>query len=318
MHLFSGTRRLIKGLAARSLAGFIRAVKKTSHTIHEPPDLVATLSAHVPFIMAMWHGQFVMLADLNTQEFGVQAVISRHGDAELVAAVLEQFGISAIRGAGAGKRKKNRGGAYALRAALRALTGGSIVAMTADVPVSQARTAGHGIVTLARLSGRPIIPVAAATSRFLVLNTWSKFTINLPFSTLAVIASDPLFVAPDADDKELERMRLAVEIAEYCYRAGLRARPIRVIACSSCRARHSAARVSGGKRPIGIHIVRSDPNDAAQEQDDEERNRPDDDLDTTGIDESGLVACPGVGGPKPPREGKHCNDRGHDDHQHDP
>ena len=211
MHLFSGKRRLIKGLAARSLAGFIRAVKKTSHTIHEPPDLVATLSAHVPFIMAMWHGQFVMLADLNTQEFGVQAVISRHGDAELVAAVLEQFGISAIRGAGAGKRKKNRGGAYALRAALRALTGGSIVAMTADVPVSQARTAGHGIVTLARLSGRPIIPVAAATSRFLVLNTWSKFTINLPFSTLAVVASDPLFVAPDADDKELERMRLAVE-----------------------------------------------------------------------------------------------------------
>ena len=95
--------------------------------------------------------------------------------------------------------------AYALRAALRALTGGSIVAMTADVPVSQARTAGHGIVTLARLSGRPIIPVAAATSRFLVLNTWSKF------STLAVVASDPLFVAPDADDKELERMRLAVE-----------------------------------------------------------------------------------------------------------
>ena len=92
-----------------------------------------------------------------------------------------------------------------------ALTGGSIVAMTADVPVSQARTAGHGIVTLARLSGRPIIPVAAATSRFLVLNTWSKFTINLPFSTLAVVASDPLFVAPDADDKELERMRLAVE-----------------------------------------------------------------------------------------------------------
>ena len=78
MHLFWRKRRLIKGLAARSLAGFIRAVKKTSRTIHEPHDLVATLSAHVPFVMAMWHGQFMMLADLNTPQFDVAAMVSRH------------------------------------------------------------------------------------------------------------------------------------------------------------------------------------------------------------------------------------------------
>jgi lysophospholipid acyltransferase (LPLAT)-like uncharacterized protein len=40
--------------------------------------------------------------------------------------------------------------------------------MTAEVPPGPARKAGIGIVTLARMSGRPIIPVAAATSRFLV------------------------------------------------------------------------------------------------------------------------------------------------------
>ena len=39
-----------------------------------------------------------------------------------------------------------------------------------------------GIVTLARLSGRPIVPVALATSRRKVLEkTWDKTTINLPF-----------------------------------------------------------------------------------------------------------------------------------------
>ena len=64
--------------------------------------------------MAMWHGQFMMLADLNTREFKVAAMVSRHGDGDLVAGVLSKFGISAIRGAGAGPCKRDRGGVYAL------------------------------------------------------------------------------------------------------------------------------------------------------------------------------------------------------------
>lgn len=193
------------------VTGLIRTVKKTSHTVYEPPNFFNELRAQVPFILAMWHGQFMMLADLNTREFGVSAVVARHGDAEVVARVLGHFGISAIRGAGAGNRKRDRGGAYALRNAVRALENGSIVAMTADVPPTKPRTAGDGIVALARLSGRPIIPVAAATSRFFVLKTWSKMTVNLPFSTLALVAGEPIFVAPDADDSAIEHARRQVE-----------------------------------------------------------------------------------------------------------
>jgi 3-deoxy-D-manno-octulosonic-acid transferase len=169
------------------------------------------MRAQVPFIMGMWHGQFMMLADLNTREFNVAAMVARHGDAEVMAHVLAKFGITSIRGAGAGRRKKNRGGVYALRAAHHALDRGTIVAMTADVPSSKPRVAGDGIVTLARLSGRPIIPVAAATSRYTVLNTWSKLTVNMPFSTLAVVAGDPIFVASDADEATLEAARMKVE-----------------------------------------------------------------------------------------------------------
>jgi lysophospholipid acyltransferase (LPLAT)-like uncharacterized protein len=203
--------QLLTKATGRLLAGLIRTVKATSKTVHEPPNLIDNLRAQVPFILAMWHGQFMMLADLNTREFGVSAIVARHGDAEVMARVLEHFGISAIRGAGAGARKKNRGGAYALRAALRALENNNIVAMTADVPPSKPRIAGEGIVTLARLSGKPIIPIAAATSRFFALNTWSKMTINLPFSTLVLAAGDPIFVRPDANETELERVRLEVE-----------------------------------------------------------------------------------------------------------
>ena len=83
--------------------------------------------------------------------------------------------------------------------------------MTADVPTAQPRVAGKGIVTLARLSGRPIIPVAAATSRFFTLNTWSRMTINLPFSKLVFVAGEPFFVPANADERILELARQRIE-----------------------------------------------------------------------------------------------------------
>ena len=61
---------------------------------------------------------------------------------------------------------------------------------------------------IARLSGRPIVPCAAATSRFLSLNTWSRMTINLPRSKLVYVAGDPIHVPADAGEAELEALRL--------------------------------------------------------------------------------------------------------------
>src|SRR5690606_4112157 len=144
-------------------------------------------------------------------ELRVHSMVARHGDAELIGQVLEHFGMDMIRGAGAGTRRRNRGGAYALRAALRALKRGDCVAMTADVPPGPARIAGQGIVTLARLSGRPILPAAVATSRYRSFNTWSRMTLNLPFGKLAVVAGKPIYIGPEEDEESLEEARLAVQ-----------------------------------------------------------------------------------------------------------
>ena len=77
------------------------------------------------------------------------------GDAEVFADALARFNTTLIRGAGANGRRKDRGGASALRAAIRSLDQGISVGMTADVPPGPARKAGIGIVTLAAMSGRP-------------------------------------------------------------------------------------------------------------------------------------------------------------------
>lgn len=208
------TANLLTQLAGRAIAGLIGLVKRTSTTICEPADMLERLGGEHPAIVAVWHGQFMMTSGFRpSPDTKVAAMVARHGDAEVIGVAMQRLGVELIRGAGAGMRRKDRGGAYALRQAVRALNDGASVVMTADVPPGPARKAGLGIVTLARLSGRPILPVASATSRFLALDTWSRMTINLPFSRLAYVAGDPIHVAADADEIQLEAARAQLERA---------------------------------------------------------------------------------------------------------
>ena len=69
---------------------------------------------------------------------------------------------------------------------LDALADGYSMALTADVP-KVSRVAGLGIVMLARASGRPIYPVAVATSRRIELDNWDRTAINLPFGRGAIV-----------------------------------------------------------------------------------------------------------------------------------
>jgi 3-deoxy-D-manno-octulosonic-acid transferase len=94
---------------------------------------------------------------------------------------------------------------------VHALREGRAVGMTADVPGSEARRAGLGVVMVARASGRPIMPLAIATSRYVALSTWSRMTINLPWSNLGFAVGDVVHVPRDAGAEELEGYRQAVE-----------------------------------------------------------------------------------------------------------
>jgi 3-deoxy-D-manno-octulosonic-acid transferase len=202
----------VVALGSALAAGYIRLVYATSRIACEPADPAAKLFAQHPQIVAMWHGQFMMLPKIKPDRpADVAVMVARHDDAEGVGAVLKRFGMGRIRGAGAGWRRRNRGGAAALRESLRALRRGTTVAMTADVPPGPARRAGEGIVTIAKLSGRPIVPCAMATSRFITLGTWSAFTFNLPYSRLGIVVGDPIWVPGDADAAALEASRAMVE-----------------------------------------------------------------------------------------------------------
>src|SRR5262249_56009374 len=115
-----------------------------------------------------------------------KVLISLPRDGEVNAIAAERLGIETIRGSGG--RFDRKGGVGAFREMVDALAQGYSVALTADVP-KVARVAGLGILMLARESGRPILPVAVATSRRIELDTWDRSAINLPFSRGAMVSS---------------------------------------------------------------------------------------------------------------------------------
>jgi lysophospholipid acyltransferase (LPLAT)-like uncharacterized protein len=195
------------------LAAYLRLVWRTSRVTLDPPSLRADIAAASPVIYAMWHGEHLLVPAAIPRGERVGVLISTHRDGELNARVASRFGIELVRGSGAHdpRRLGEKRGAVALREMVRAVKGGLNMGLTADVP-KVAKIVGLGIVTLARMSGRPIVPVAVATSRRrLVARSWDQTKIPLPFGHVVVAIGAPVMVPPGADAGAMEAARLAVQ-----------------------------------------------------------------------------------------------------------
>ena len=193
-------------------AEYLRLVWLTNKFSFEPPDVYAIVEPQMPAIFAFWHGQHFMTPFIKTKEsYRAKVLISMHRDGEFNAIAVERLGIGTVRGSGDhGSAFHRKGGVGAFKEMVRALEEDYNMALTADVP-KRSRVAGLGIIMLARESGRPIMPFAMATSRFIRLDNWDRTTINLPFGRGALVGIEPIMVPPDADAEAMEKLRAQLE-----------------------------------------------------------------------------------------------------------
>jgi lysophospholipid acyltransferase (LPLAT)-like uncharacterized protein len=204
----SWVQRAVGFLAAE----WLRLVWLTNKFSYEPANVYDLVEPAQPVILAFWHGQHFLTPFIKTKDsHRAKVLISLHRDGEFNAIAAERLGIGTIRGSGDhGSAFHRKGGVGAFKEMVRALAAGYNVALTADVP-KRSRIAGLGIIMLARESGRPIMPFAMATSRFIRLKNWDRTTINLPFGKGALVGIEPVVVPPDADAATMEKLRLQLE-----------------------------------------------------------------------------------------------------------
>ncbi|CAM5763350.1 hypothetical protein LMIY3S_00783 [Labrys miyagiensis] len=207
-----GQSKFIQKSLGEGLAAWLKLVHATTRFTDVPTDLYRSIRDEYPYIVAMWHGHHFLVPFMRREGHEFRILISRHGDGEINAVAVTRLGLGLVRGSGAKRpsRQRHKGGAEALRELVATLKGGQSVGVTADVP-RDGGIAGPGIVTLARLSGRPIVPVAVATSNMIQLSTWDRAVINLPFSRGVFVVGDLVHVPADADRDMMEAKRQEVQ-----------------------------------------------------------------------------------------------------------
>lgn len=123
---------------------------------HEAVDALYRKGQHA--IFAFWHGQQLMML-FGYRGTGTQALISQHGDGEIIARIVARFGHKAVRGS------STRGGAGALRALIKLGRSGQDVAVTPDGPKGPRQVVKLGVIQMAKASGLPIVPMIFACSK---------------------------------------------------------------------------------------------------------------------------------------------------------
>ncbi len=173
-----------------------------------------------PFITAFWHGRmFYMpyLTRMRRKDKDVYIMVSRHGDGALISRAMDFFGIKQVRGSSnRGKNKegrgaKDRGGSQALLESVRLLENGDYIGITPDGPRGPRMRAQSGMVQMARLSGRPIVPATYSTTRCRIFRSWDRFMLPKLFGKATILVGEPVFIDKDADETVLEAIRLAIE-----------------------------------------------------------------------------------------------------------
>jgi len=163
-------------------------------------------------VMAFWHAH--QLATLVFyRNCGAHILISRSRDGEYAARLAQAMGFRPVRGS------TSRGGAQGARALLDAarLTGRA-VAITPDGPRGPRHSVQRGVLFIARLSGRPIVPVAVGFDRYWELPSWDRFRIPKPFARAYALLGKPIAVPEGCSDDDLrafgDKVRLALESLE--------------------------------------------------------------------------------------------------------
>lgn len=170
-----------------------------------PEGVQDYISGEKNCIFAFWHGRLMMVPPYKPPLSPMAVLISQHNDGQLVAMAMKRFSIDTVRGS------SSRGGSRAGREVVQRLKEGSNISITPDGPRGPNRQAQAGIIHLARMCGKPILPLGISCSRHKALKSWDRMQIALPFGKIAACIAEPVFVPEDADDETTERARLLLE-----------------------------------------------------------------------------------------------------------
>lgn len=137
---------------------------------------------------------------------GVVSLISYHFDGEIATRIVEGLGYIIRRGS------PKVGGYEGFKEVLSDLKAGKHVAMFPDGPKGPRYKMHDGVFMLARLSGRPILPIVYSAKPSWSAKSWDKYMVMLPFSRGVLMYGEPFYIPRKLpESKTIDDYRGALE-----------------------------------------------------------------------------------------------------------
>jgi lysophospholipid acyltransferase (LPLAT)-like uncharacterized protein len=188
--------------SSRLGAAFIQAIARTwRFRVMNEAASTQERAAGRPVVMALWHGEMLPLLFYHRNR-QIAVLVSEHGDGEIIARILADFGFRLVRGS------SSRGAARALIAVDRELDAGYDVGITPDGPRGPRHSVAPGALLAAHRAGVRILPLAAKASAFWQLGSWDRFMIPKPFARVTIAYGDPVAVEAPGSREAGERVEL--------------------------------------------------------------------------------------------------------------
>ncbi len=130
------------------------------------------------FIVCFWHSRLLMMP--FARKWGpVKVLISRHRDGEFIARVIQFFNVGTIRGS------YQKISLSSLREIINNLKAGIDIAITPDGPKGPRCKIKNGVIDLARLSGKTIVPVTYGAGKKKLFNHGTDLFSPILFQRLS-------------------------------------------------------------------------------------------------------------------------------------
>jgi len=190
--------------------GLVRASLGTSRSSLEGDrEGKALLQSEAPVVFALWHCHILGCIYLGTIYCRAKPAIvnmaSPSRDGQFIGDLGRELGYRVCLGS------RSKGGFKALQHLVGEISQGHTVTLAADGSRGPLHVAQKGVLYLARETARPILPVAAASSRRITLNTWDRFEVPLPFGHTVFLVDAPLWIDSQDRGAALEKQRQTLE-----------------------------------------------------------------------------------------------------------
>jgi lysophospholipid acyltransferase (LPLAT)-like uncharacterized protein len=153
-----------------------------------------------PLIFACLHRD-ILPAIMFVRSRNPALLVSDSQDGDILVRTLSAKSYRFIRGA------TGDDGGRALVRLRRELQAGHSVGLAVDGPEGPFGSIREGVLHLARMTGAPVVPLVARADRPLVLNTWDRTVVPLPWRKVAIKIGPILRIDATASDKDLGRYK---------------------------------------------------------------------------------------------------------------